>query len=461
MEGVLTDTSKDLKTMVIFDADKTLTTEDTGSLFWQLASRSEDREDKRGMLKQLFSGPLQYSYTAFRQAALLYEQEAFESSEEKLNELVEQVAMRVMMRRDFIDLFHLISTQKHVGAVILTCGMRQIWEKVLKNHSLSCKVSVIGGGRIQDGYVITPEVKASLVVNLRAVHGLYVWAFGDCPLDIPMFQQADQAVVVVGAPDIRSKSMEGALRKAIDNDGLRAKQLLFPSHAPPIVGIDQAAIMTIEQPEVRDLLTSATPFPITGLEVVDATDTNAARLLISPTRAANNSGLDLRKAHEDIGWYLATTILSDKLGLDKYPIQHVLGSWTVGYRIHAEARTTIVALMPGGESMAFGIANMMEKAMFVHAMEAKDVEEYHLHGQATVLLVDSVVNSGRSMVQFIRHIRCLHARIRIVVVAGVVQRESISPGRGHLYALADEIGGFMAVTLRLSDNRLFNTTHMQ
>ncbi|KAK8000848.1 uracil phosphoribosyltransferase-domain-containing protein [Apiospora marii] len=351
MGNILTGMSKDLKTMVIFDADKTLTSQDTGSKFWEMASRSED---KSGTLKQLFSGPMQYSYTAFRQAALLYEQEAFESSEHRLKGLLEDVALRVMLRREFIDLLDLISTQDHVGAVIVTCGLRRIWEKVVRSHHLSDKVSVIGGGLIRDRYVITPETKASLVVRLRAVHGLYVWAFGDSPMDIPMFQQADQAVVVVGAPDLRSKSMEGALRNAIDNDGIRVKQLLLPSHVAPIVGIDQAPVMSLQRPGVWDSLTSATPFSSPGFQVFDATNTNAARLLMTPTRNANISGPALREAHEDIGRHLVTTILSDKLGLDEYSIQHVQGTRTVGYRIHAEARTTIVALMRGGEPMALG-----------------------------------------------------------------------------------------------------------
>ncbi|KAK8063505.1 hypothetical protein PG996_008157 [Apiospora saccharicola] len=469
LDGVLSNLGKDLATMMFFDADKTLAAEDTGSMFWQLASSSGD---KSGTLKELFSGPLQYSYTAFRQATLLYEQEAFESSVDKLDTLLDLVAASVSIRSEFIDLLHLISKQNNAGAVILTCGMHQIWKKILQNHHLADVVSVIGGGRVQDGYVITPEVKASLVVNLRAARGLYVWAFGDSPLDIPMFQQADQAVVVVGEPNLRSKSMEEALKTSIDNDGLRARQLLSPSHVAPIVGIDQVPVMTLRDSDILDSLTLTTPFPRSGLEVLDATDTAAARLLMTPTRNANISGPALRKAHEDIGRYLATTILSEKLGLDEYPIPHVQGIRTVGYRIHAEARTTIIALMRGGESMALGVAGVMEKAMFVHAKEPEGVEWHHLQGQSTVLLVDSVVNSGSSMVRFIQRICRLHKRIRIVVVAGVVQRQSISPESGSLHVLAKALGGFMVVTLRLSDNRfngsgitdtgnrLFNTTHL-
>ena len=53
---------------------------------------------------------------------------------------------------------------------------------------------------------------------------------------------------------------------------------------------------------------------------------------------------------------------------------------------------------------------------------------HHIQVQRTVLLVDSVVNSGKTVVQFVQHIRNLHATIRVVVVAGVVQAQSVSGG---------------------------------
>jgi uracil phosphoribosyltransferase len=84
--------------------------------------------------------------------------------------------------------------------------------------------------------------------------------------------------------------------------------------------------------------------------------------------------------------------------------------------------------------------------------------------------VDSVVNSGKTVVQFVEHVRNLHATIRIVVIAGVVQAQSVS--RDSPAQVLARQGKLALIALRLSDNkftgrgttdtgnRLFNTTHM-
>ena len=86
-------------------------------------------------------------------------------------------------------------------------------------QGLSDKVCLIAGGEIADGYVVTPKVKAGVVSHLQKKHNLYVWAFGDSPLDIGMLRQADQALVVAGDKATRSKSMNEVLRDAIANEG--------------------------------------------------------------------------------------------------------------------------------------------------------------------------------------------------------------------------------------------------
>ena len=83
---------------------------------------------------------------------------------------------------------------------------------------------------------------------------------------------------------------------------------------------------------------------------------------------------------------------------------------------------------------------------------------------------DSVINTGKTVVQFIQHIRRMHATIRIVVVAAVVQLLSVT--RGDLAAMLEDDLNISIVALGLSDNkctgkgttdtgnRLFNTTHL-
>lgn len=191
---------------------------------------------------------------------------------------------------------------------------------------------------------------------------------------------------------------------------------------------------------------------------------------MTPTRDAKIAGPVLREAHRRVGWYLATEFLVDLIGIEEYPTAHVQGHQTSGYRLLHEQQTSIVALMRGGEAMALGVNDAFPLAMFVHASHPDDIMLHHLQGQLTVVLVESVVNSGKTVVQFVQHVRNLHATIRIVIIAGVVQAQSVSGGN-HAQPLAHH-AELSLVALRLSDNkftgrgttdtgnRLFNTTHL-
>lgn len=160
--------------------------------------------------------------------------------------------------------------------------------------------------------------------------------------------------------------------------------------------------------------------------------------------------------------------MADAIGVEKYEIPHVLGKPTDGYRLFQEKKTIIIPLMRGGEPMAFGVSDAFPLATFVHAKDPGDVKPHHLEGMKTVLLVDSVVNSGKSVVEFVEHVLKLQPTIRIVVIAGVVQADSV----GEDGLLTKCLAGHTVVALRLSENkytgsggtdtgnRLFNTTHL-
>ena len=220
-----------LETVIVLDADRTLAAEDSGALFWELGNKSGRLSNQTldRPLYSLFSSPMGYSYTAFRQAVLLYEEAA---DDEDFEALCEAVASAVSIHPEIQAFLSLVSQQEHVTALVMTCGLRRVWEMVLARHGLGGAARVIGGGRIADGFVVTGGVKAALVRRLRDVHHLFVWAFGDSILDLPMFKEAHEAVVVVGETHMRSKTMDAALSAELDA-GLRARQVLLPPAAPP------------------------------------------------------------------------------------------------------------------------------------------------------------------------------------------------------------------------------------
>jgi phosphoserine phosphatase/adenylylsulfate kinase-like enzyme len=277
-----------LQTALVLDADRTLAAEDTGVLFWEAVAKSASAQIGLGKdndpLKTLFSSPMGYSYTAFRQAMLLYE----EADEIAFDGICEQVASSVELHPEMVSLLsHAAAEHGRVAAVVVTCGLRRVWEIVLASAGLSKVVKVIGGGRMSDGFVMTPEVKGALVARMRHVHGLYVWAIGDSPLDLPMMYEAHQAIVVVGEERSRSKTMDGSLLDAIAMGGLRVRQVLLPSTAPPRLDTDMLPLVDFTDDEFLDAIVQ---YRDTDHRTFHATTRNAAKLLMTPTRDARISG---------------------------------------------------------------------------------------------------------------------------------------------------------------------------
>ncbi|TKX19395.1 uracil phosphoribosyltransferase-like protein [Elsinoe australis] len=165
------------------------------------------------------------------------------------------------------------------------------------------------------------------------------------------------------------------------------------------------------------------------------TKTNAARILMTPTLILEAAGIHLRTAHQSIGRHLVVIFVANILGLE-----------------------------------AFGLNEVFLLAGFLHAKVPEDITFHHVADCFNIILVDSVINTGGSIVDFVRHIRKLHATLRIVVGAGVVQSDAVKPG-GMLHPLQDRVGVHI-VALRASENkfkgrgtvdtgnRLFNTTKL-
>lgn len=456
-----------METILVLDADKTLAAEDTGALFWEKNSGSQLATTEESPLKSLFSGPLGYSYKAFRQAMLLYE-EYF--NDQQYDTLCQHVASMVTMYPEFVSLLRLVAKQKHIGAVVISCGLRRVWEKVLEREGLSETVGLIAGGRLADSLVVTGAVKAAVVAHLQNTHRAYVWAFGDSPLDLDMLKAADQAVVVVGEERTRSKTMDSALSDAIEQGGFHARQTLLPRSVSPRLRISNLPVIDLTGIEFISALLERHDRSL-GFSFYHATDKNAAKLLATPMRDAALAGPALRKAHRQVGWYLACEFLTRLIGMEECPISHVLGHRTTGFRLLHEQQTTIVALMRAGEPMASGVSDAFPSAMYVHAARPSDIKPHHVQDRKHIVLVDSVMNSGKTVIEFLQTIRSLDSMIYIAVVAGVVQAQCISP-ESIAYKIFSTCGNVNLVALRLSDtkftgsgttdtgNRLFNTTHL-
>ncbi|KAI7194713.1 hypothetical protein KC363_g1941 [Hortaea werneckii] len=442
------------QTVLLFDADKTLGVEDASYHFWMAAKKSGDS----GGLNEIFNSALGYSYLAFQQAMLLYE----ELNEQDFLTHCKDVASYATFRPEFVELLQEAAKYPHVAVVVITSGIGLIWDMVLKREGLGDKVKVIGGCRLSDKYVVTPTVKGAAVKRLQSAHAATVWAFGDSEIDLPMLKNADHAFVVAGPGPKQQRAMWKALQRAIDVDGLEARQLLFPETATPWLNTLMLPTTTLEQ--VRKSIFGT-------LEVIEATDTPSAHVLQTPMRNSALSGNQLRQAHERCGWYLAIHYVTQALRTEKYTIYDVHQNETTGWRLKNEDKTVIVPMMRGGEPMAFGVSEAFPKAVFHHAKEPEEVLKKHLDGMKAVILVDAVINEGRTIAGFVKHIRQIDPNIDIVVMAGVTQRDAVQ-GRKILTRALSGCGKVTLITLRTSErkykgqgatdtgDRLFNTTHI-
>lgn len=441
--------------VLVFDADKTLAPQDTGALFWECFKDCTDFA--QDPLKKIFQDG-QYSYAQFRQAMLYYEEVA-----DMFDEVCEKVAGKVKLYPGMVELLTRAAKESRAHTLVVTCGRAEIWKQVLDRYGLS-HVKVIGSGRFEYDYVVTGAIKGEIVDKIHEMK-LRVIAFGDSPLDIDMLKRADRALVVVGESEARSKSMDAKLDEAI-TAGLKAQQILLPNFVKPRLDLERLPQCALANKDLDIIFRQ--PF-------LHATDKNIAKLLQTPTRDARNTGHELRKAHENIGYYLAMEYLSSLLGVEEYEIPHVQGNTTQGYRFKNEAETLIVPLMRGGEPMALGVSKALKTAAFAHAYNFADFEPGgkvagNIEGKKTIILVDSVINSGRSIVEFVEPLRRKYKNVRVVVVAGVVQAGA-TVGT-ELARMLETDGNLTLVALRKSENkftgkggtdtghRLFNTTYL-
>jgi len=112
--------------------------------------------------------------------------------------------------------------------------------------------------------------------------------------------------------------------------------------------------------------------------------------------------------------------LTNVIGFEKFLIPHVQGHNVGGYRLLHESDIDC-STDASGKPMAFGVNDAFPRAMFLHTDHKEDITSELLKDRRSIIPVDLMINSGKSILQFVEHIRNLHAIIHIVIVAGVVQ----------------------------------------
>lgn len=459
---------------IVFQGDKGLAPEDSADMIWTGASWSGI--DFAQSPSSVFTDGRQHTYNEILQAQLRYDEAV---DDEKYQALCKDAASSVHMHPEFEALLRKVIGESNipqawaaesnsqlvqewtgredaysgqmsgprVGLVVVTNGFRLVWEKVLEKMHLSDVVKVIGGGRLSDGCVVTEELKQVIVKHLQYTHKAFVFAVGANPSDLPMLEQADRALVT-GSP------LDHILTEAITDKGLKVEQLLLSANTETLVQAnagDNAPSTTIPLVDITtdkfkdDVLASVSP--LRGLRVHHATDKPSSKLLMTAVLTDEPVASALCKAHRRVGEHLATELLSEHIGLETYTMPHAPLGKNVGHRFCEEHKTLIIAVMSCGLFVAEGVRKVLPAAMFNYATLPEDLTFKDVADLSTIVLVDAVITADSSIVAFIQHIRRMNKKVRIVVLASVVQEQCIADGGLLKNAAARDSIGVVALKL--------------
>lgn len=186
------------------------------------------------------------------------------------------------------------------------------------------------------------------------------------------------------------------------------------------------------------------------------TSKNAAQLLATQSRRADVDAITLCKTHFEMGKFLAYEIL-DEFDLRDIEIQHVQGIKT-GVELAHKDKVVIFALMRAGIYAAEGIRSVFVDSQF-ELLSDTPSRIINLEGKIAIV-VDSVINTGKSIVKIIDFLIASKPS-KIIVVTLIMQREAL-----HLTDIYQDVSFY---ALRISENkyvgkgetdtgnRLFNT----
>ena len=129
--------------------------------------------------------------------------------------------------------------------------------------------------------------------------------------------------------------------------------------------------------------------------LIDNTATSVMRLAVDRTRQGAVTGPELANAHRNVGRLLAADI-ANQLAIEECIIEHSTGPRQDGVRLLKTSQPIVVPLMRAGLFVAEGIWEMLPGAALMPWFPNTTAIPT-LPGERPTILVDAVINSGRSM----------------------------------------------------------------
>jgi uracil phosphoribosyltransferase len=156
--------------------------------------------------------------------------------------------------------------------------------------------------------------------------------------------------------------------------------------------------------------------------LIHHTDNPLMRLAVDKTRRKATQGADLAAAHREIGRLLAPDVARN-LELEDCAIEHSTGPST-GVQIRPGQEPAVVAMMRAGLFVAEGVWDSLPGSALV-PWRPKLEEMPSIAGERPAVIVDSVINTGRSMKRAIEALRG-RGHEQIVVVTLVAYRPTLA-----------------------------------
>ena len=326
---------RNISKVIISDCDKTLSVNDATYDYCDFLGIKKEE------FKSLFEGDVYTSYQFFKAQKMLLN---FNTSD--IEKAKEYALGRVQISGQVSEFIN--NKFKERCLIALTCGIFDIWNKLLKNNTV-----LLGNYRKEEDFFITPLLKKYITKEFKK-NNISVAALGDSMTDIDMLSKADNAYVV--AHQKLNDSLEKYFTKHQDSNIVQI-----------FAGEKQYKTMQYiknEQLKIYDLQSESREDELGSLIARCKSDSGV-------------NGANLRKAHQRVGEIMARKLCQES---DKF---------------------AVLALMRAGVPYAMGIADGLEaagKKVAIFFIE-KDIDGNVIEGikDRRVLVVDAVVNSGETL----------------------------------------------------------------
>jgi phosphoglycolate phosphatase-like HAD superfamily hydrolase len=256
MRIMSTPRAKTVETVLLFDADGTLSPHDSEHLIWrQVPDDLMPLGLQQTPSKEAY-GQLGSTYKDHLQTVLLHE-EIFE--DETFAAVCQQAAAAIRLYPDMLALLHRALNTPHTLPIILTGGSRLVWENVLKMVGLSGAVGVIGGGRHEDRAIMTPDVKGWLITLLQERCKANVWAFGSGEVDSIMLMKANQAVLITDSERWLTENVKPDWKDVLDLICPQLHDIILATNAPMALQYRPHEMRMLGRKLVREIFTRRLP----------------------------------------------------------------------------------------------------------------------------------------------------------------------------------------------------------